>query len=40
MGPHAGLRNLCRKAWGFESPLPHLADVPFEDGGQVLGHGA
>ena len=22
-GRHAGLRSRCRKAWGFESPLPH-----------------
>ncbi len=22
-GRHAGLRSLCRKAWGFESPRAH-----------------
>ena len=23
IGRHAGLRSLCRKAWGFNSPSPH-----------------
>ena len=44
-GRHAGLRSWCRKAWGFESPLPHQVSHPVTGGASMAsssggGHGA